>query len=257
MRFTWTTLFIVLVVSTIGKEVANGEYKFEFKDLTPEAAQRLGFTGRNNAQAFCEVFGKVVEAVGKVWTGLCKLFGKRVKSEAVRLVSEKGFKYFNLDSQIQYIEGVPETAFGPLGKTLARIMDMRGEKGVKITDFLDSVSWSDSHAWSDISFLFNKKSSPGGLSSSTLFGKETKPGFYSFIYVTSNAQYEISDEIWAVEESVAYGIFKENKKQRVEYRPRAMTNEDIENLFYFFGLATYKNLAGRAGIKIDDIDKPY
>ena len=119
---------------------------------------------------------------------------------------------------------------------------------------IEDIQVCDSQAWMEYNLIFDQESlKRGKMSFLSIFSKEEEDGTYTLLFVYMNSSFQLSDNLRLVSERTQVGVFSDTTKQHIEAKPRGMTNEDVDSLFWFFQLTTYKYVADKlGGVKLPD-----
>ena len=80
--------------------------------------------------------------------------------------------------------------------------------------------------------------------------KNEEDDTYHLILVHMGASFTLSDKLIARTDALQVGMVYSGQKTTITTAPRSMEEEDIQQLFFFFKLISYKQIAERCGMSL-------
>lgn len=196
----------------------------------------------------------IIKGVCYAYRAICALFGVRKTTTYKDINTKKGFKKYVGSTMHDYMEGFEPDYFGELADAYAEMLSMTKESKEALIGVFEDIQVCDSQAWMEYNLIFDQDSLKNGkMSFMSIFSKEEEDGTYTLLLVHMNTSFELSDNLRLVSERTQVGVFSDKTKQHIEAQPRGMTSQDVDSLFWFFKLTTYKYVADKlGGVKLPD-----
>lgn len=196
----------------------------------------------------------IIKGVCYAYQAICALFGVRKTTTYKDINTKKGFKKYVGSTLHDYMEGFEPEYFDELVDAYAEMLSMTKEAKEALQGVIEDIQVCESQAWMEYNLIFDQESlKRGKMSFLSIFSKEEDDGTYTLLFVYMNSSFQLSDNLRLVSERTQVGVFSDTTKQHIEAKPRGMTNEDVDSLFWFFKLATYRYVADKlGGVKLPD-----
>lgn len=195
----------------------------------------------------------IVVAICYIWKGICALFGVRHETTYTKVATKNGFKHYYSTTFANLLIGVDEKDFSEVRDTFAYILSMSGKSKKLIADIFEDIADTKQNVWMEYGLFFDKNSiKKGSITYSSLFSKLENDDTFSLMLVAMDATFQVNDDIRLRHDRTVVGKFSDTTKTVVEYIPRQMAQSDVDALFWFFQLVTYKFIAQQyGGITLD------
>lgn len=190
----------------------------------------------------------IIKGVCYAYQAICKLFGVSKITTYKDINTKNGFKKFVGSTIHDYLEGFDPEYFPDLIDAYAELLSMTKESKAAFESVVEDIMLCDSQAWMEFNLIFDQEAlKKGQMSFLSIFSKEEEDGTYTLLLVHMNTSFQLSDNLRLVSERTKVGVFSDKTKQKIEALPRGMTADDVNSLFWFFKLTTYKYVAEKIG----------
>lgn len=263
-------LLLLLIALAATKEVESTKFLDESNDDEADDFKIINLT--DSASALLnedgeillgiptdQIISKVVDVVCKVWNAIVKIFGYSEKTERVKLVTAKGFKYYSSATEIILLQNCTldaddearnEKNIKKVANSLNKILGVKKDKSDLTRNIVENVIDSKAGIWNEQDLFFEKAGRPGTISYGSVLSTDVGDGKFNILIVSSFATFELSDDVYWVKTTKQLGIISKDETQYLAHEPRSITKQDLEVLFYFFKLSSYQKIAARAGVEL-------
>lgn len=190
----------------------------------------------------------IVVAICKIYKGWVALFGRRRKTTYTKVITKDGFQKFESATFENLLFGVREDFFPEVRDAYADTIGISEKSQKMLADIFENIADTKQNEWMEYSLFFNKDDiKKGTISYSSLFSKMEDDDTFSFMLVDMSGNFQLSDDIRLYHKRTIVGVVSDTIETTVEYIPRQMVQSDVDALFWFFQLATYKHIAEEYG----------
>ena len=191
---------------------------------------------------------EVINGATKAYKAICAIFEKKKITTYKDINTKRGFNNFLSTTFHDYLEEFEPDSFDELVDIYARSLQMTSKGKKLFKSVVDDITMSESNSWMQYHIVFDQESLKNKqMSFMSVFSKEEQNHTYSILIVYMKTSFQLSDNLRLASDRTKVGIFKDNTKQHIEAKPRGMTNEDVQDLFWFFQLVSFRHVAQTIG----------
>ena len=194
----------------------------------------------------------VVKAVCLAYTAIKILFGTTRTTTFTEIATKKGFKYFDSSTLTELLYQIKEDDMLHVRDMMGKILGMSTDAESMLDDTFNDIMSGEENIWMEYDLFYNKeKLEKGTISYCSIFSRfDSDSDTYNLILVHMNGSFKLSDDLRAVTNKLKVGVVYGSEDTHLEYVPRGMEKSDVEALFYFFKLISYKKIAERFGMTL-------
>lgn len=201
--------------------------------------------------------GMIIDAYYSIAT----TFSTKVTNTLKGIRTPTGLKKFIGSVEYDFTLGFREMGYDFFAKDTADFIKVPAIYEEQFKNTLEESSYIDKNCLSDFNFVFKKDKvdpkAPDIISYVNMMiyhYRERNKNKFDAIITTAQADVALTDVefIWNRSKSVAGGI-KKVASDYSEYKPRDMTDADVQNIIAFFQVASFKELAKIFGVNFDII----
>ena len=194
----------------------------------------------------------IVKVVSIAYKAICAVFGVGKSTTFEEIKTKKGFKYYDGHTLTQFLYSVKEDDLMRIKDAAGQIFGMPKFALPVLDDIFEDILVSDANAWMEYTLVFDTgKVKQGDIKYAAVFSKyNEEDDTYHLILVHMGASFTLSDKLIARTDALQVGMVYSGQKTTITTAPRSMEEEDIQQLFFFFKLISYKKIAERFGMSL-------
>lgn len=192
-----------------------------------------------------------MKKVQGAWDSLTGLF-KNSRSEVVKeKLTIEGFSKFDETAQVQIVAGMKEEGLESFFNLIELRLGVPEGKQSDVRMVLEETKFTDVNAWScfDLAFSIENGSM---IKYASIMSSRGEDGKYYFILTEIQSAFELAQNVVVMTKklSVLGGIWSDNE-DKIEFVPKNLTQDDIQTVFNFFQLVSFKQVANQFGITLN------
>ena len=190
------------------------------------------------------------EKIEQAWGFMISRFHNSRETATKKLLVEKGFSKYDQSVHIQILGGMKRQGLGSFYDLIERRLEVPQDKRNYISSVLESIEWSDTNSWANFDIAFSIQNG-ADVKFASIFSNRGPNDRFNFVITEVNATFELAPDLIIITEklSILGGLWSQQTFE-VEKVPRNVSQEDIENVFNFFQLIVYKQVASQFGIDL-------
>lgn len=202
----------------------------------------------NKIESLTNAINQLCDSWGKIVTAFKTTHSKTIKE----ILPGRGFSKLNLQSELYVNIGLMDSKYEAYYKRRAVTLHLKDDYLKKFLDTFEFALWSDEGVWNKCDMVYDDDSESNRYNSVTVLVTESvKPDKHDIMITYFSAQFTLApDLLWIHEsKSVLGGIF-EKTTERLEKKPRNLTDEEIEAIISMYKMFSLKFVADVLGIQI-------
>lgn len=194
----------------------------------------------------------IVKVVTTAYKIICNVFGVGKSTTFEDIKTKNGFKYYDGHTLTQFLYSIKEGDLMNIKDIAGHIFGMPKSSLPLLDDIFEDIMVSDQNVWMEYSLFFDtEKIKQGDIQYASVFSKYNEDeDTYHIILVHMGASFTLSDKLIARTDSLQVGKVYSGQKTTITTAPRSMQQEDLEQLFFFFKLVSYKKIAEHFGMAL-------